>query len=99
MRIQRRVLLALGVTVALVPMLLWQGPVSGTSAPVNPEVVYVANSSTPEIGLSNAYGSSTTTIDVAAAGGVASPSWRQTGPRSPSSRTANSTQLVSTVPI
>ena len=73
MNIRRRVLLALGVTVVFVPMLLWQGPVSGTSAPVNPEVVYVANSSTPEIGLSNASGASTTTIDVAAAGGVASP--------------------------
>ena len=71
--IRRRVLLALGVTVALVPMLLWQGPVSGAPAPVNPEVVYVANSSTPEIGLSNAYGAGRTTIDVAAAGGVASP--------------------------
>jgi hypothetical protein len=54
-------------------MLLWQPPVSGTSVPVNPEVVYVANSSAPEIGLTNAYGTSTTTVDVTAAGGVASP--------------------------
>ena len=73
MNIQRRVLLTLGVTAMLVPMLLWQGPVSGTSAPINPQVVYVANSSTPEIGLTNAYGTSTTTINVAAAGTAASP--------------------------
>jgi hypothetical protein len=73
MNIHRRVPLALGVTAVLVSMLLWQRPVSGTSAPVNPEVVYVADSSTPEIGLTNAYGTSTTTIDVATAGGVASP--------------------------
>jgi hypothetical protein len=73
MNIQPRVLLALGATAALVPMVLWQGPVSGTSAPIDPQVVYVANSSTPEIGLTNAYGTSTTTINVAAAGAVASP--------------------------
>jgi Tol biopolymer transport system component len=73
MNIRRRVVLTLGVTAVLVPMLLWQRPVSGTSAPVNPEVVYVAKSSTPEIGLTNAYGTSTTTISVAAAGGAESP--------------------------
>jgi WD40-like Beta Propeller Repeat len=70
---QRRILLTLGATAMLVPMLLWQLPVSGTSAPLNPEVVYIASSSTPEIGLTNAYGTSTTTISVAAAGGVESP--------------------------
>jgi WD40-like Beta Propeller Repeat len=73
MNIQRRVVLTLGVTAVLVPMLLWQRPVLGTSAPVNPEMVYVANSSTPEIGLTNAYGTDTTTIDVAAAGGATFP--------------------------
>ena len=73
MNIRRRLLLALGVTAVLVPMSLWQRPVSGTSAPVNPEVVYVAKSSTPEIGLTNAYGTSTTIISVAAAGGAESP--------------------------
>jgi Tol biopolymer transport system component len=73
MSIQRRVLLTLGVAAVLVPMLLWQRPVSGASAPVNPEVVFVATSSTPEIGLTNAYGTGTTTIDVAAAGGAESP--------------------------
>ena len=73
MTIQRRVLLVLGVTAGLIPISLWQLPVSGTPAPVNPEVVYVATSSTPEIGVTNAYGTATTTIDVAAAGGAASP--------------------------
>jgi WD40-like Beta Propeller Repeat len=73
MNIQRSVLLTLGVTVVLSPMLLWQLPVSGTPAPVNPAVVFVATSATPEIGLTNAYDTSTTTINVAAAGGIATP--------------------------
>jgi hypothetical protein len=73
MNIERRVLLTLGVIAVVVPILVGQRPVSGTSAPVNPEVVYVADSSTPEIGLTNVYGTSTTNIDVAGAGGVESP--------------------------
>jgi hypothetical protein len=53
---------------------LWAAPgASATVAPTNPEIVFVVNASTPEIGITNAYGTEVSIINVAAAGGVADP--------------------------
>ncbi len=48
-------------------------PAGAIAAPVNPQVVYVVNSTTTEIGLTNAYGTQTTSFGVAVSGPVASP--------------------------
>ncbi len=60
----------LGVSATLMPRL----PASAALAPpANPLVVYVVNTATPEIGLSNAYGTQTATFAVAINGTVINP--------------------------